>query len=155
MVGSCVNFKVALTDSAFKKPSVFFCQLPLQVVRMFLVYKRRKLGELMCTYKDVTSNVVTIWEGEIVDMKNCTFYSGKWETMGFAPTTPDSTSCDAPEWWVGFPTKVAAYKGFELETLLERFAPLLVMMSCNQELQLCMQTYAGLLALFFSECSGS
>ncbi|GLT52160.1 hypothetical protein SLA2020_255140 [Shorea laevis] len=80
---------------------------------MFLVYKRRKLGELMCTYKDVTSNVgiyvapwkalnllmddtpvVTIWEGEIVDMKDCTFYSGKWERM------PE----DDIRYWTKFPS---------------------------------------------------
>ncbi|GKV28904.1 hypothetical protein SLEP1_g37892 [Rubroshorea leprosula] len=29
--------------------------------------------------------------------------------IGFAPTIPDSTSCGAPEWWVGLPTKAAAY----------------------------------------------
>ncbi|GKV15594.1 hypothetical protein SLEP1_g26371 [Rubroshorea leprosula] len=37
--------------------------------------------------------------------------------LGFAPTTPDSTSCGAPEWWVGVPTKAAAYRRFRTRDL--------------------------------------
>ncbi|KAI3988475.1 hypothetical protein MKX01_026289 [Papaver californicum] len=73
-----------------------------QELKIFQAYKRMKRGELMFEFKDVTlimlnvpladtplSNifltknqiqfVVTFWEGEIVDTKNYTFFTGKWE----------------------------------------------------------------------------
>ncbi|GLU01134.1 hypothetical protein SLE2022_184590 [Rubroshorea leprosula] len=47
--------------------------------------------------------------GFIPDCFTFFFFGSPSGIRGFAPTTPDSTSCGAPEWWVGLPTKTAAY----------------------------------------------